>query len=400
MADQEGAGQRRQDLRDRLERLIEPEHRALLVALYGAADLAGDRRAQYAVAEAGEKPRNRDPEWTVDERIRQVAHDAGREAVEHQTPLAKAAHEGAKQEALQNDPDQTEVGERIADLLGIERLSGVGEAAFGKEREAIDVGRKSDVEDKNLHQQTAQARRHKVLAINAEREEASRADLGSGLRGGPHFAARKQRGTADDATERKEGRGEDRRLGAELEEEGREARAHEETDPEGHGDLAECGRAFFGAGYVGNIGLSQRNVAGGEAVDDAGKKDQRQRVCEGEQQKSQAGANLAHDQEGLAAHVVAPAAEQRSRNKLAERVDRDQHSHHEGGCSKLLRVEGEQRENDHQAEHVDQHDKEDGKNLPGLVGGGHYADDFGLRRLIHRFHPANSFDDNHHQYWI
>jgi len=85
---------------------------------------------------------------------------------------------------------------------------------------------------------------------------------------------------------------------------------------------------------------------------------------------------------------------------LAERVHRDQHSHHEGGCSKLLRVEGEQREDDHQPEHVDQHDEEDGKNFPGLVGGGHCADDFGLRRLIHRFHPANSFDDNHHQYWI
>ena len=236
--------------------MIKPEHRALLIALYGAADLAGDRRAQYAVAETGEQPRNRDPEWTVDERIRQVAHDAGREAVEHQAPLAKAAYEGAKQEALQNDPDQTEVGERVADLLGIERLSGVGETAFGKEREAIDVGRKGEVVDKNLHQQAAQARRHKVLTINIEREEALRAGLGSGLRGGPYFVARKQRGGADDATERKEGRGEDRRLGAELLKKGREARAHEETDPEGHGDLAECGRAFFGAGYVRNIGLS------------------------------------------------------------------------------------------------------------------------------------------------
>jgi hypothetical protein len=58
---------------------------------------------------------------------------------------------------------------------------------------------------------------------------------------------------------------------------------------------------------------------------DAGKKNQRQGVCEGEQQESQAGAHLAHDQEGLAAHVVAPAAEQRGRNKLAERVARDQH---------------------------------------------------------------------------
>ena len=56
MADQEGACQGRQDLRDRLERLIKPKHRALLVAFHGAADLAGDRRAQYAVAETGEQP--------------------------------------------------------------------------------------------------------------------------------------------------------------------------------------------------------------------------------------------------------------------------------------------------------------------------------------------------------
>ncbi len=56
VADQEGAGQRRQDLPDRLERLIKPEHRALLVAFRGAADLAGERRAQYAVAETGERP--------------------------------------------------------------------------------------------------------------------------------------------------------------------------------------------------------------------------------------------------------------------------------------------------------------------------------------------------------
>src|SRR6266478_2341086 len=120
----------------------------------------------------GTRPRERDPERTVDERKRQVAHDAGREAVEHQAPLAKTAYEGAKQEALQNDPEQTEVGERVADLLGIERLSGVGEAAFGKECEAIDVGREGEVEDKNLHQQAAQARRHKVLTINTECEEA------------------------------------------------------------------------------------------------------------------------------------------------------------------------------------------------------------------------------------
>src|SRR5260370_39117192 len=169
--------------------MIKPDQRALLVAFHRAADLAGDRRAQYAVAETGEQPRNRDPEWTVDERKRQVAHDAGREAVEHQAPLAKAAYEGAKQEALQNDPDQTEVGERVADLRGIERLSGVGEATFGKEREAIDVSRKSEVEDKNLHQQPAQARRHKVLTINAEREEALRAGLGSGLPGRPYLSA-------------------------------------------------------------------------------------------------------------------------------------------------------------------------------------------------------------------
>jgi hypothetical protein len=94
--------------------------------------------------------------------------------------------------------------------------------------------------------------------------------------------------------------------------------------------------------------------------------------------------------------VVAPAAEQRGRNKLAERVARDQHSHHEGGCSELVRVEGEQREDDHQAEHVDQHDEEDGKDFVDLVGGGHCAVHFGLRRLMHWFHP-NIIDDNHHQ---
>src|SRR4029077_21151390 len=118
-------------------------------------------------------------------------------------------------------------------LPGIERLSGIGEAAFGKEREAPDVDRKGEVEDKNLHQQAVQARRHKVLTINTEREEAFQAGLGSGLRGGPDFAARKQHGGADDAAERKESRGEDRRLGAEPVEKGREARAQEETDPEG-----------------------------------------------------------------------------------------------------------------------------------------------------------------------
>src|SRR5580700_7172388 len=148
------------------------------------------------------------------------------------TAIAKAAYEGAKQEALQNDPEQTEVGERVADLLGIERLSGVGEAAFGKEREAIDVSRKGEVKDKNLHQQAAQARRHKVLTINIEREEALRAGLGSGLRGGPYLPSGSS--VAVQTMLQKERKAAARigaLLGAELVEKGREARAQEETDP-------------------------------------------------------------------------------------------------------------------------------------------------------------------------
>src|SRR4029077_12071000 len=56
VAYQEGAGQRRQNLRDRLERLIKPEHRALLVAFH-AVELCRGYSIQYRMLRGLGTPR-------------------------------------------------------------------------------------------------------------------------------------------------------------------------------------------------------------------------------------------------------------------------------------------------------------------------------------------------------
>src|SRR3954468_23661600 len=142
-------------------------------------------------------------------------------------------------------------------------------------------------------------------------------------------------------------------------EEAGDSRADEETDPEGDADERERSRTLLGGRDVGDVRLRDREISGGDAVDGASKEDDRQIRRGGGDEEAGEGAELAHEQDRFAAEPIGKRAQRWTRDELAASVRRLQQTDRGGAGPEALRVEGEQRDHDGEAEHVDQHDEED-----------------------------------------
>ena len=175
------------------------------------------------------------------------------------------------------------------------------------------------------------------------------------------FHFRQQRCRADDARGGKECRREDRISVAELGQKTRDAGPDQEADAESNADHAERFGAVLRRGHVGDIGLRERKIAGRESVDDPRQEDQPKRARERQDQESDERADLADDQQRLAPHVVRHPAEDGAGDELAERVGRNQQADDRGRRAEVFRVERKQRQDDRQAEDVNQNDEKNGK---------------------------------------
>ena len=136
------------------------------------------------------------------------------------------------------------------------------------------------------------------------------------------------------------------------------AGADEEADAEGDADHGEGAGAFLRRGDVGDVRLRDREVAGGEAVDDAGEEDDGQIRRPGEDEEAGEGADLAGSEHRLAADAIGELAEDGAGDQLAERVGADEQADHGGAGVEMLGVEREQRQHHGEAEDVHHHDEE------------------------------------------
>ena len=171
-----------------------------------------------------------------------------------------------------------------------------------------------------------------------------------------------EEGRSHDAEERERRRAEDGHAIAEMMRQiPRRAGPDEKTDPEGDADHRECARALLRRSDVGDVRLRDGEISRGEAVDDPREKDNQQIRCVGEHQESREGPHLADGEHRLAPDAIGDLPEHRAGDQLAERVGADQQAHHAGAGAEVLRVEGQERKHDGEAEHVHHHDQEDGE---------------------------------------
>ncbi len=122
-------------------------------------------------------------------------------------------------------------------------------------------------------------------------------------------------------------------------------------------DLAQ----ILGRRHVGDIGLGKRKIACREPIDDARQEDHPEGAREGENQETDKRSELADNQQRLAPPVIRHPAENGPGDELAERVGRNQQAHDRCRCAKVLRVKRKQRQNNREAEDVNQDDQKNGK---------------------------------------
>ena len=118
-----------------------------------------------------------------------------------------------------------------------------------------------------------------------------------------------------------------------------EAGPEHEADAERDADHAERLRAVLRLRVIGDVGLGERQVAGGDAVEDAADEHHPQRVRPREHDEAQRRAGLADQQHAPAAEAVGQVADDRRRDQRAHRVDRHERRRDERRGAEFLGVE-------------------------------------------------------------
>ncbi len=168
-----------------------------------------------------------------------------------------------------------------------------------------------------------------------------------------------QRVRADHADHRQTRGDEERQRHVDVAEKAAERGPEEEADAERHADHAERLRAVLRLGVIGDVGLRERQVAGGHAVEHATGEHHPQRRRAGQHEEADARPGLAQQEQRPAPVAVGQAADDRRRDQRAHRVDRYDRRRDQGGGSEFLGEQAEQRDHDREAEDIDQHDQED-----------------------------------------
>ena len=150
-----------------------------------------------------------------------------------------------------------------------------------------------------------------------------------------------------------------RRLGRDAAQQAADRRAEDESQPERRAHQAHAAGAVLRRGDVGDVGLRGGNVRAGNAADDARDEQQHQRAGERERHVREAGAEQADQDDRLAADLVGPAAPDRREHELHQREARAQQPDRECGRAERLGVERQQRNDDAEAEQVDEDGNED-----------------------------------------
>ncbi len=131
-------------------------------------------------------------------------------------------------------------------------------------------------------------------------------------------------------------------------------RADNKAQPEGRADHAESFRAVLGVGHIGDVGLRHAQVAARDAIDDAAGEQNPQGVGEAEQDEAQERSENGSQQDRSAAEAVGESPEDGSADQLHGGVRGDQQSSHELAGVEGLSVVGQQRQDQAEAQQVDE----------------------------------------------
>src|ERR1019366_2012646 len=164
---------------------------------------------------------------------------------------------------------------------------------------------------------------------------------------------------AEDARQRQPGRAVDGRGEPVVREVAGDRGADEEADAEGDADHRERARAVLGRGIVGDVRLGKAEVASRRSVDDARQVKDPEGLRARHDQEPDEGPDLADEEHRPPADGVGDPAEERARHELTGSVRRDEERGLERRGPEVLSVDAEERNDEREAEDVDEDDEKD-----------------------------------------
>ena len=334
--------------------MAEAEGAALLVRVGGS----GEQRRQHRCGQPlpDREPRQRDERQPDRGRERQRAearrHDERPGGGER--PLPEARGESADEPALHDHHHDPDVGEHETQPARAE-----AEAGLAEERERGLHGHEGQGGEERGGEEAAD--RGVVERVREVRPVHTRV-------GAPPRLDAARLGEAEEG-EDEVGRGESRRgegggPEAEAGEEGPEGRAEDEPEADRGAEETHVLRPLAGGRHVGDVGLGRGNAAPEEPGQGARDEEQPQRAREARQQEGRRGAGEAHQQDGAAAETVGQPTEQRRAHELRGRVGGEDRAHPHPGGPERLGVVRQLRQDDAEADEVD----EDGEVDDGQAG--------------------------------
>ena len=151
----------------------------------------------------------------------------------------------------------------------------------------------------------------------------------------------------------------DRRRVADVREERAERGPDDEAEAERRTEDAERLRAVALGRDVGDIGPRRRDVATREPVDDPRREQHHEAVRQRQHDEADHRAEQAEDEHRSPSVAIGHVAEQRRRDELAERERREEQADHERRRAERLGIEGQQRDDDPEADEIDEDREED-----------------------------------------
>jgi hypothetical protein len=347
------------DARERARRLEHAEHGPLALAVAAPRDERRQARVDQRAAERDDA-HGRVQRGDAEPRRGGDAREPGRldeDAREDQRALADRPGERAEQPALDRDQDEADQPEHVA---GRGRVH--PERVLGEEPEGLlEAGEREDHDEVDEE--------GGADAAEAERgAEAGRVERGNGA---DVLAAVLRRERLREKTEREqEVQEREPRRGVRGEGAGPAERVHglegaadhrakDESEADPRADEPHPLRALLARGDVRDVGLGDRDVAGGDAAPEAGGEQQPQRGGVREDQHADGRGGDARDEDRAAAGAVAEVPPERDEEELHQRVRR---AEERGGEARRAELPGDARQvrhNQPEAEQVEEDRQED-----------------------------------------
>src|SRR3954471_17280189 len=277
------------DLRNRRQGLVQAQNDALLLASRLLGDEAGERRPDQAVADGGEGRGDEQQGDSVGEAEERISYRSHREPERDEVHFPELVYALRSDRPLDQDAEDPRIGEHVAHLLGAEEES---LPALREERETAHEDGEGEGVEEELPEQAAQDRTAEIRSVDLPIEDPQAPSAGRdgrylfggerrrGLGGvGDCGYRRQQERGSENAHEGEPGRAEDRNVVPVVRRQvARRARSEHESDSECDSDQPESAHALLGRRDVGDVGLRDGEVAGGEPVDRAREEDHPQVV--------------------------------------------------------------------------------------------------------------------------